>query len=78
VSYTKSKENKMKKLNELISIWIDGRTVRGVKLTLAMFNELYAISRGYTDVTISSEVKAVLDKCGIKTKTEGIGWRIIR
>lgn len=68
----------MKKLNKLIEIWSDGGTVRGVKLTLAMFNELYCIAKGYTDVTISSDVKSVLDKCGIKTKTEGIGWRIVR
>lgn len=68
----------MKKLNEWINIWIDGGTVRGVKLTIAMFDELYDIARGYADTTISSEVKAVLDKCGIKTKAEGIGWRVIR
>lgn len=68
----------MKKLNEWISIWADGGKVKGVKLTIAMFDELYDIARGYADTTISSEVKAVLDKCGIKTKAEGIGWRIIR
>jgi len=68
----------MKKLNEWISIWIDGGKVKGVKFTLAMFDELYDIARGYADTTISSEVKAVLDKCGIKTKAEGIGWRVIR
>lgn len=68
----------MKKLNEWISIWIDGGKVKGVKLTLAMFDELYDIARGYADTTISSEVKSVLDKCGIKTKTDGIGWRIVR
>lgn len=68
----------MKKLNKLIEIWSDGGKVKGVKLTLAMFNELYDIANGYADTTISSNVKDVLDKCGIKTKTEGIGWRIIR
>ena len=68
----------MEKLNEWINIWADGGTVRGVKLTLAMFNELYDIANGYADTTISSNVKDVLDKCGIKTKVEGIGWRIIR
>lgn len=68
----------MKKLNKLIEIWSDGGKVKGIKLTLAMFDELYDIARGYADTTISSEVKAVLDKCGIKTKAEGIGWRIIR
>lgn len=68
----------MKKLNKWIEIWADGGTVRGVKFTLEMFNELYDIANGYADTTISSNVKDVLDKCGIKTKVEGIGWRIIR
>lgn len=68
----------MNKLNEWIDIWTDGGKVKGVKLTLAMFNELYDIANGYADTTISSNVKDVLDKCGIKTKVEGIGWRIIR
>lgn len=68
----------MKKLNKWIEIWSDGGNVKGVKLTLAMFNELYDIANGYADTTISSNVKDVLDKCGIKTKVEGIGWRIIK
>lgn len=68
----------MKKLNEWINIWMDGGKVKGVKLTLSMFNELHDIARGYAFTTISSDVKAVLDKCGIDTKAEGIGWRIIR
>lgn len=68
----------MKKLNEWINIWMDGGKVKGVKLTLEMFNELCDIARGYADTTISSDVKSVLDKCGIKTKAEGIGWRVIK
>lgn len=68
----------MEKLNEWINIWMDGGKVKGVKLTLAMFEELYDIAKGYAYTTISSNVKDVLDKCEINTKADGIGWRIIR
>lgn len=72
----------MKKLRNWIEIWIDGREVRGIKnVPLATRWELVdiynAIARKEKPSFINEKVKEILDKCGIKTVVEGIGWRII-
>lgn len=71
----------MKKLREYIEKWIEGKSVIGVEVSLCdihtciyIYNEMI---NGNKPSFISEKVKEVLDKCGIKTKVEGIGWRIL-
>lgn len=65
----------MKKLIAYINkVYDTGRLM----IPLASFRELEYIAEGSQSTTINSTVKAVLDKCGVKTKAEGIGWRIVR
>ena len=42
-----------------------------------MHLHIYEMINGNKPSFISEKVKEVLDKCGIKTKVEGIGWRIL-
>lgn len=35
---------------------------------------VYALERKEKTIILSSDVKNILDKCNIKTKTYGIGW----
>lgn len=64
----------MKKLHKYINNVYDTGKLR---IPLTTFRELEAIAEGSQTTTINSTVKEILDKCGVKTKTEGIGWRII-
>jgi len=64
----------MKKLHKYINNVYDTGKLR---VPLASFRELEAIAEGSQTTTINSTVKEILDKCGVKTKPEGIGWRII-
>lgn len=61
----------MKKLQKYIN-----NDTGKLRVPLATFRELEAIAEGSQTTTINSTVKEILDKCGVKTKTEGIGWRI--
>ena len=70
----------MKKLREYLIKWTDGQKVRGINVTpydveecIRVYN---AIVRKEKPEFINGKVKEILDKCKIKTVTEGIGWRI--
>ena len=70
----------MKKLREYIIKWTDGQRVKGINVSLYDVEEcirIYnAIVRKEKPGFINGKVKEILDKCNIKTVTEGIGWRI--
>ena len=70
----------MKKLREYLIKWTDGQKVRGISVTpydveecIRVYN---AMVRKEKPEFINGKVKEILDKCGIKTVVEGIGWRI--
>ena len=70
----------MKKLREYIIKWTDGEKVRGINVSLYDIQEcvrIYnAMVRNENPEFINGKVKEILDKCNIKTVTEGIGWRV--
>ena len=70
----------MKKLRTYLTKWIDGQKVRGINVSLYDVQEcvrIYnAMVRKEKPEFINGKVKEILDKCGIKTVVEGIGWRI--
>ena len=69
----------MKKLKSYLMKWMDGQKVRGINVSLYDIQEcvrIYnAMARKEKPEFINGKVKEILDKCGIKTVTEGIGWR---
>ena len=70
----------MKKLKSYLEKWIAGEKVRGINVSLYDIRECIrvdnAIVRKEKPEFINEKVKEILDKCGIKTVTEGIGWRV--
>ena len=70
----------MKKLKSYLMKWMDGQKVRGINVSLYDIQEcvrIYnAIIRKEKPEFINGKVKEILDKCNIKTVTEGIGWRV--
>ena len=70
----------MKKLKSYLMKWMDGQKVRGINVSLYDIQECdrinKAIIRKEKPEIINGKVKEILDKCGIKTVVEGIGWRI--
>ena len=70
----------MKKLKSYLEKWMDGQNVRGINVSLYDIQEcvrIYnAIIRKEKPEFINGKVKEILDKCNIKTVTEGIGWRV--
>ena len=70
----------MKKLRTYLTKWIDGQKVRGINVSLYDVQEcvrIYnAMVRKEKPEFINGKVKEILDKCGINTVVEGIGWRI--
>ena len=70
----------MKKFRTYLEKWINGEKVRGVNVSLYDVQEcvrIYnAMVRKEKPEFINGKVKEILDKCGIKTVVEGIGWRI--
>lgn len=71
----------MKKLRSWIETWIEGKQVRGIKnvssATIWELADIYnAIIRKEKPSFIDGKAKEILDKCGIETVVEGIGWRI--
>ena len=70
----------MKKLREYLIKWTDGQKVRGINVSLYDIQEcvrIYnAMVRKEKPSFINGNVKEILDKCNIKTVTEGIGWRV--
>ena len=72
----------MKKLRNWIEIWMDGGEDRGIKnVRRGKRYEVMDIYKGIVRKEhpefINGKVKEILDKCGIKTVVEGIGWRVI-
>ena len=71
----------MKKLKSYLMKWMDGQKVRGINVSLYDIQEcirIYnAMVRKEKPEFINGKVKEILDKCNIKTVTEGIGWRVI-
>ena len=71
----------MKKLKSYLMKWMDGQKVRGINVSLYDIQEcvrIYnAMVRKEKPEFINGKVKEILDKCGIKTVVEGIGWRIL-
>ena len=71
----------MKKLREYLIKWTDWQKVRGINVSLHDIQECIrvynAIVRKEKPEFINGKVKEILDKCNIKTVTEGIGWRVI-
>ena len=71
----------MKKLKSYLMKWMDGQKVRGINVSLYDIQEcvrIYnAMVRKEKPEFINGKVKEILDKCEIKTVTEGIGWRVI-
>ena len=70
----------MKKLRSYLEKWTEGQKVRGINVSLYDVQEcvrIYnAMVRKEKPEFINGKVKEILDKCGIKTVVEGIGWRI--
>lgn len=70
----------MKKLKSYLMKWMDGQKVRGINVSLYDIQEcvrIYnAMVRKEKPEFINGKVKEILDKCNIKTVTEGIGWRV--
>ena len=70
----------MKKLKSYLEKWIAGEKVRGINVSLYDIQEcvrIYnAMVRKEKPEFINGKVKEILDKCGIKTVTEGIGRRV--
>lgn len=69
----------MQKLKEYIDILCDGKNIKGIDVSLSDLYVLIEIYNGHgDDCFIQDNVKKVLDKCGIKTTEQGVGWRVIR
>ena len=70
----------MKKLKSYLEKWMDGQKIRGINVSLYDITEcvrIYnAMVRKEKPEFINGKVKEILDKCGIKTVEEGIGWRV--
>ena len=70
----------MKKLREYLIKWTDGQKVRGISVSAYDIQECIrvynAMVRKEKPEFINGKVKEILDKCKIKTVTEGTGWRV--
>lgn len=68
----------MKKLKSYIETWIDGKSVKGIRVTpydiYTCIDAYNALAKNEKFEFISENVKTILDKCGISTKEKGIGW----
>lgn len=71
----------MKKLKEYIMKWLDGKKIKGIELSqydiYSCIDVYNAIVRKEKPEFINGKVKEVLDRCGIKTITCGIGWKVV-
>lgn len=71
----------MKKLRRYLEIWLNGGKVRGLNVSLLDITELYDIYHrlvnGEKPTTIIQNINNILNKCGIKTKPDGIGWKCV-
>lgn len=71
----------MRKLKSYIEKWITGSKVKGINVSP---EDIYEFIYVYNSMVhkekpefINGKVKEILDKCGIKTVVEGIGWRVV-
>ena len=71
----------MKKLRTYLEKWTQGQKIRGINVSLYDVQEcvrIYnAMVRKEHPEFINGKVKEILDKCGIKTVVEGIGWKVV-
>ena len=71
----------MKKLRTYLEKWTQGQKDRGINVSLYDIQEcvrIYnAMVRKENPEFINGKVKEILDKCGIKTVVEGIGWKVV-
>lgn len=70
----------MKKLRLYLEKWAGGQKVIGINVSLYDIQECIRIYKAMVKkekpAFINGKVKEIIDKCGIKTVVEGIGWRI--
>lgn len=70
----------MKKLRSYLEKWTEGQKVKGINVSLYDIQECIRIYNAMIQkekpTFINGKVKEILDKCGIKTVIEGIGWRV--
>ena len=70
----------MKKFRTYLEKWTNGEKVRGINVSLYDVQECVRIYNAMVQngkpSFINGKVKVILDKCNIKTVTEGIGWRV--
>ena len=70
----------MKKLHDILVKLTEGQKVRGFNLSLCDIEELIRLyntkARKEHTTFINGNCKAVLEKCSIKTKVNGIGWDV--
>ena len=71
----------MKKFRTYIEKWMEGQKIRGINVSLYDVQECVRIYNAMVQKEkpsfINGKVKEILDKCDIKTVTEGIGWMVI-
>jgi hypothetical protein len=72
----------LKNLRKYLDLWEDGKTVRGLYVTLEDIRTLQdaynAIIENRAFCFLSANVKKVFDKCGIATVEHDVGWMIER
>ena len=72
----------MEKLKKYLDAWLDGKSVRGVFVTLEDIRTLQdaydAIRENKAFCFLSGNVKKVLEKCGIATIEHDVGWMIVQ
>lgn len=73
----------MRKLRTFLENFQTGRvkSYKGIAISLYDFSECYriyvALKLGEKPETINATVNNILNSCGIKTTTKGIGWRVL-
>jgi hypothetical protein len=74
--------NILKDFNKIVSNAEDGKKVNNIKPSLLEIRELQIIQeelKQYGEsTTILKNIYDICVKCGLKTKTEGIGWRVYK
>lgn len=52
-------------------------TIKRIRLSPAEAHTIFSLYDGYQDSFVSSHIKRLFDKCGIKTVPNGIGWEVL-
>ena len=70
----------MNRFRKYIELFISGKTIRGISVSPSDIYECVyvynSVVRGEKPEFINGRVKEILDICGIKTVSHGIGWKI--